>query len=191
MTRATWSKDDGLTCEQVVIYPLLRKYKINFSPVLKMTAGFIMASIAMVYAAVLQHYIYNSPPESIHVWIQAPAYILVAFSEAFVIITGLELAYTKAPTRYVLSLSLIIQCSTLTFAKSAFTRLSLVLADHRYRGGDMHRACTRISRSIPRMDVCLSCDCRVCCGLWALPLLQKLFRRLAHYRRTGSSDHGA
>ncbi|KAI4854458.1 peptide transport protein PTR2 [Aureobasidium sp. EXF-8845] len=81
-----------------VVYPLLRKHKINFSPVLKMTAGFIMASIAMVYAAVLQHYIYNSPPESIHVWIQAPAYILVAFSEAFVIITGLELAYTKAPT---------------------------------------------------------------------------------------------
>jgi POT family proton-dependent oligopeptide transporter len=90
-----------LTCVLVVIYPLLRKYKINFSPVLKMTAGFIMASIAMVYAAVLQHYIYNSPAESIHVWIQAPAYILVAFSEAFVIITGLELAYTKAPTRYV------------------------------------------------------------------------------------------
>jgi hypothetical protein len=66
-----------------------------------MTAGFIMASISMVYASVLQHYIYTSPPNSIHVWIQAPAYILVAFSEAFVIITGLELAYTKAPTRYV------------------------------------------------------------------------------------------
>lgn len=80
---------------------MLRKHKINFSPVLKMTAGFIMASISMVYASVLQHYIYNSPPNSIHVWIQAPAYILVAFSEAFVIITGLELAYTKAPTRYV------------------------------------------------------------------------------------------
>lgn len=53
----------------------------------------------MVYAAVLQHYIYILPPNSIHVWIQAPAYVLVAFSEAFVIITGLELAYTKAPTR--------------------------------------------------------------------------------------------
>ncbi|KAE8836381.1 hypothetical protein HRS9139_04479 [Pyrenophora teres f. teres] len=81
-----------------VIYSLLRKYKINFSPVLRMTAGFIMASIAMAYASILQHYIYQSPPKSIHVWIQAPAYILVAFSEAFVIITGLELAYTKAPT---------------------------------------------------------------------------------------------
>jgi len=51
----------------------------------------------MVYAAVLQHYIYISEPNSIHVWIQAPAYILVAFSEAFVIVTGLEIAFTKAP----------------------------------------------------------------------------------------------
>lgn len=84
-----------------MVYPLLRKYKINFSSVLKMTAGFWMASFSMVYAAVLQHYIYISPPNSIHVWIQAPAYVFVAFSEAFVIITGLELAYTKAPTRFV------------------------------------------------------------------------------------------
>ncbi|XP_014557152.1 hypothetical protein COCVIDRAFT_26212 [Bipolaris victoriae FI3] len=81
-----------------VIYPLLRKHKINFSPVLRMTAGFLLAAIAMAYASVLQHYIYKSPKNSIHVWIQAPAYVLVAFSEAFVIITGLELAYTKAPT---------------------------------------------------------------------------------------------
>ncbi|USP80440.1 hypothetical protein yc1106_07714 [Curvularia clavata] len=91
-------KGHALTRTEVVIYPLLRKYKINFSPVLRMTAGFILASVSMAYASVLQHYIYKSPPNSIHVWIQAPAYILVAFSEAFVIITGLELAYTKAPT---------------------------------------------------------------------------------------------
>jgi hypothetical protein len=174
-----------------VIYPVLRKYKINFSPVLKMTSGFIMASIAMVYAAVLQHYIYDSPPESIHVWIQAPAYILVAFSEAFVIITGLELAYTKAPTGYVSSPSLIIQCNTLTLVKSAFPCLSLVLAHHRYRGCDMYRTCTRVSRPIPRLDVCLSWDCRVCCWLWALPLLQEFFRRPACHRRTRSSDHRA
>jgi POT family proton-dependent oligopeptide transporter len=81
----------------VVIYPLLRKWKINFSPVMKMTLGFLMVSVSMVYASVLQHYIYVSAPNSIHVWIQAPAYVLVAFSEAFVIITGLELAFTKAP----------------------------------------------------------------------------------------------
>lgn len=51
----------------------------------------------MAYAAVLQHFIYKSPEASIHVWIQAPAYILVAFSEAFVIVTGLEIAFTQAP----------------------------------------------------------------------------------------------
>lgn len=58
-----------------------------------------MASISIVYVSVLQQYIYNSPPQSIHVWIQAPAYILVAFSEAFVVVTGLEIALTKAPEK--------------------------------------------------------------------------------------------
>ncbi|RGP68723.1 putative ptr2-di-and tripeptide permease [Fusarium sporotrichioides] len=81
----------------LVVYPLLRKYRIDFDPVTRIFMGFMFASISMAYAAVLQHYIYRSPPNSIHVWIQAPAYILVALSEAFVIITGLELAFTQAP----------------------------------------------------------------------------------------------
>lgn len=88
-----------LTHSTVVVYPLLRKHKIDFDPVTRIFMGFMFASISMVYACVLQHYIYNSPPRSIHVWIQAPSYILVAFSEAFVIITGLELAFTQAPKK--------------------------------------------------------------------------------------------
>lgn len=78
---------------------MLRKYKINFDPATRIFTGFIFASLSMVYASVLQHYIYNSPPQSLHVWIQAPSYVLVAFSEAFVIITGLELAFTQAPKK--------------------------------------------------------------------------------------------
>jgi POT family proton-dependent oligopeptide transporter len=89
--------DKILTTDLVVIYPLLRHFKISFRPVVRITFGFLMAACSMAYAAVLQHYIYISPPNSIHVWIQAPAYILVAFSEAFVIVTGLEIAFTKAP----------------------------------------------------------------------------------------------
>lgn len=81
----------------LVIYPLLRKAGINFDMVTRIFTGFLLASVSMVYASVLQHYIYISPPNSIHVWIQAPAYILVALSEAFIIITGLELAFTQAP----------------------------------------------------------------------------------------------
>ena len=86
----------------VVVYPGLRKMKIDFDPVSRIFAGFLLASISMVYASVLQHYIYNSAPKSIHVWIQAPAYVLVALSEAFIIITGLEIAFTQAPKKYVL-----------------------------------------------------------------------------------------
>ncbi|OSS44135.1 hypothetical protein B5807_11177 [Epicoccum nigrum] len=81
----------------LVVYPGLRKMKIDFDPVSRIFAGFLLASISMVYASVLQHYIYNSAPKSIHVWIQAPAYVLVALSEAFIIITGLEIAFTQAP----------------------------------------------------------------------------------------------
>ena len=86
----------------MVVYPGLRKMKIDFDPVSRIFAGFLLASISMVYASVLQHYIYNSAPKSIHVWIQAPAYVLVALSEAFIIITGLEIAFTQAPKKYVL-----------------------------------------------------------------------------------------
>lgn len=83
----------------MVVYPLLRKYRIDFDPVTRIFTGFLFASVSMVYASVLQHRIYNSPPKSIHVWIQAPAYILVALSEAFIIVTGLELAFTQAPKK--------------------------------------------------------------------------------------------
>ena len=78
---------------------MLQKYRIDFDPVTRIFTGFIFASLAMVYACVLQHYISVFPDKSIHVWIQAPSYILVAFSEAFVVITGLELAFTQAPKR--------------------------------------------------------------------------------------------
>ena len=79
------------------VYPLLRHLHIDFTPAARITTGFLLVSVSMVYASVLQHYIYISAPNSIHVWIQAPAYILVALSEAFIIVTGLELAFTQAP----------------------------------------------------------------------------------------------
>ena len=91
----------------MIVYPTLRKLKIDFDPISRIFAGFLLVSISMVYASVLQHYIYNSPAKSIHVWIQAPAYIFVAFSEAFIIITGLELAFTQAPKKYVHNLAIL------------------------------------------------------------------------------------
>ncbi|KAH7350375.1 peptide transporter PTR2-A [Pyrenochaeta sp. MPI-SDFR-AT-0127] len=90
------------------LYPMLARFGINFTPLKKIQAGFICAMLSMVVAAVIQHYIYDlSPcgkyanscddPPNLSVWAQVPAYVLIAFSEIFASITGLEYAYTKAP----------------------------------------------------------------------------------------------
>jgi POT family proton-dependent oligopeptide transporter len=91
------------------IYPALRKAGINFTPIKKITAGFICGSLAMVWAAVIQSYIYkesecgsNASGEGcahapINVWAQTGSYILIAISEIFASITSLEYAFSKAP----------------------------------------------------------------------------------------------
>jgi len=104
----------------LLIYPALRKAKIHFTPIKKITLGFYTGSAAMVWAAVLQYYIYKRSicgsgaagvlPESlggdgeimcptvdINVWAQTGAYVLIAISEILASITSLEYAFSKAP----------------------------------------------------------------------------------------------
>ncbi|KAI8081284.1 POT family-domain-containing protein [Halteromyces radiatus] len=88
----------------LVLYPYLRRKKINIFPQQRITLGFFIGSIAMVYAAVVQHYIYIDPlfietgeSSNVSVFIQIPCYVLIAFSEIFAVITSMEYAYTHAP----------------------------------------------------------------------------------------------
>ena len=84
-------------------YPLLRRNKINFAAQQRITAGFFLGGLAMVWAAVVQNFIYkdesfiNTGVASISVFVQIPCYILIAFSEIFASITSMEYAYTHAP----------------------------------------------------------------------------------------------
>ncbi|KAG2014148.1 peptide transporter PTR2B [Coprinopsis cinerea AmutBmut pab1-1] len=100
-----------------LVYPFLRRRGIDFTPIKRIFAGFLVAGLAMVYASVLQHYINtgspcdnNEPsacetewgtpnPADISVWVVAGPYLLVGMSEIFASITSLEYAYTKAPAR--------------------------------------------------------------------------------------------
>jgi len=108
-------------CDQLV-YPWLRRRGIRFTALKRIFWGFMTGVAAMIVACIIQYYIYQQgPPEcgkymntcsktlkklgikkphyaDINVWVQTPAYILIAFSEIFASITGLEYAFTKAPT---------------------------------------------------------------------------------------------
>ncbi len=90
------------------LYPAIRKTGFKFTPITKISMGFVCGTISMVVAALIQHFIYvQSPcgetasscetPPPLSVWIQTPAYIFIAFAEIFASITGLEYAFTKAP----------------------------------------------------------------------------------------------
>ncbi|KAF8651146.1 hypothetical protein AX16_004848 [Volvariella volvacea WC 439] len=100
-----------------LIYPFLRRRGINFSPIKRIYAGFLVAGLAMLYAAIVQKYLFdlspchdlepsecvdeigNPRPAPLNVWIISGPYILVGMSEIFASITSLEYAFTKAPKR--------------------------------------------------------------------------------------------
>lgn len=90
-----------------VIYPLLRKCGVHLTPIKKITAGFVLASCAMISACVTQAYIYKLSKCGDHindlvrsgrkdctapisVWLQVFPYGLIGMSEVLASITKLE-----------------------------------------------------------------------------------------------------
>jgi POT family proton-dependent oligopeptide transporter len=93
---------------EFVVYPGLRRLGINFTALQKIFCGFMCAAAAMVWAAVLQYYIYKTSNcgkfaggegcvSPISVWVQVGSYALVGLSEIFASVVSLEIAFTLAP----------------------------------------------------------------------------------------------
>lgn len=93
-----------------VIYPFLRKHKIEFRPVWRITLGFTLGALTQVIAAILQHMIYKTSPcgnrastckeqSTVNGWWEVALYIMGAAGECFANTTAYELAYTRSPPR--------------------------------------------------------------------------------------------
>jgi len=121
-----------------VFYPALRKAGFHFTPIKRMACGFMCASAAMVAACVTQYYVYKLSPcgnqaatcrdaddnvlfAEINVWVQAVPYVLVGISEIFTSITGLEYAFSKAPTNmrsFVMAINLLMNAFSSALAQA-------------------------------------------------------------------------
>ncbi len=80
----------------LVLYPLLRRGGIEPSPLRRMTCGIAFSSLAWIVAGSLQVTMDGGTPVSM-AW-QILPYALLTFAEVLVSATGLEFAYSQAPT---------------------------------------------------------------------------------------------
>ncbi|KAJ6617114.1 POT family-domain-containing protein [Mycena sp. CBHHK59/15] len=104
-----------LPLAQQILYPALRKFKIQFSPIHRMALGFLLEVLAMAYASIVQHIVYSagpcydaplkcpaSPngtiPNHVNLFIQTPIYIVEGMGEVFSSPASYEYAYVAAPT---------------------------------------------------------------------------------------------
>ena len=95
------------------VFPYLRKLGVPVRHVDRITVGFLLSSLSMLYAAIIQRTIYTAPPcydhprspdcmngevpNKVSVFLQVPGYVLLAISEILASVAGIEYAYAKAP----------------------------------------------------------------------------------------------
>ncbi|KAF7591056.1 hypothetical protein BBP40_002016 [Aspergillus hancockii] len=94
-----------------VVYPFLRRHRIEFGPIKRITLGFILAALSCIVGAILQWKVYETSPcgyyatecdigngvSPISVWTQIPMYVLAALSELFAVVSGYELSFSRSP----------------------------------------------------------------------------------------------
>jgi dipeptide/tripeptide permease len=98
------------------LYPLLRKYKIRYGPVARITTGLAMSSVGAIGYTLVNYYAYKIGPcgefgtslscvdadgvslvSSVSIWWMAIPYSLGGISELFVSVPAYGIAYSRAP----------------------------------------------------------------------------------------------
>ncbi len=80
-----------------LIYPGLRRLRVNFSPLRRIGVGMLFASSSFAAASILESFIDSQPDGTVNIAWQLPQYILLTIGEVLISITGLEFAYTQSP----------------------------------------------------------------------------------------------
>ncbi|AAS53599.1 AFR228Wp [Eremothecium gossypii ATCC 10895] len=98
-----------------VLYPLLRRYRINFKPVYRIFCGFMIGCLGSTVGAIIQWRVYNTSPcgymgattcpelhhkkSPLSRWLVAIEYALGGTSECLAMTTGYEIAFERSPKK--------------------------------------------------------------------------------------------
>ncbi|CUM67342.1 uncharacterized protein PRCAT00005035001 [Priceomyces carsonii] len=91
-----------------IVYPLLRRYKLLFPPVYRISFGFMLAASSQLAGAIFQYQVYKKSPcgyyattcdevSPVSAWKEVALYILGASGGAFAMTTAYEISYTRSP----------------------------------------------------------------------------------------------
>lgn len=89
----------GLIPIMNIIYRISKKLGFEWTPLRRMVIGLLMAGGSFAIAAIIQQKIEAGEPNTVSIWWQVLAYLILTTSEVLVSITALEFAYTQAPKR--------------------------------------------------------------------------------------------
>ncbi len=81
------------------VYPLFEQLGYRMTALRRMTAGMIVAGFSFIAVALIQSAIDGAAPLAVSILWQAVPYVIITVAEVLVSITGLEFAYSQAPTR--------------------------------------------------------------------------------------------
>lgn len=89
----------GLIPIMNIVYRISKKIGFEWTPLRRMVIGLMMAGGSFAIAAIIQQKIEAGEPNTVSIWWQVLAYLILTTSEVLVSITALEFAYTQAPKR--------------------------------------------------------------------------------------------